>query len=110
MFPGYGAIVFPGWYYHYYAPYYDSQEEKPRYYDNIKTAGEIRVQVKPAGAQVFVDGVKVTEKDADHAYITGVLTGHHTVEVRADGYTPHSQKVIVETAQTTSVVVELEKE
>jgi len=109
--PGYGAIFFPGWYYNYYTPYYYPQDDKiPIYYQNVKTAGEIRVLVRTPDAKVYIDGVEVTDLDSENAYITGVLTGMHTVEVRAEGYEPYSEKVTVETAQTTSRTVELRRE
>ncbi|HQO78860.1 MAG TPA: PEGA domain-containing protein [Thermodesulfobacteriota bacterium] len=107
-----GFVYFPFWYYQ--SPYYPDvaypqQEQKPQYYQGVKTAGELRVKVVPPEAVVMVDGQTVTDRDSTQAYTIGLLTGKHTLEVTADGYQEKIQDVEIYPARTTSISIELKR-
>jgi len=102
--------------YPYYPPYpppppywrYERYEESP--YDNlsVKQAGRITIVAQPLDATVSVDGFHLKRKE-DLTCEIGLLTGIHKVEVKKEGYEPHSIDVLVEAGKSIPLTIELEK-
>lgn len=63
---------------------------------------------QPFDARVFVDGFELQRKD-DLTYEIGLLTGIHKVEVKREGYEPHSIDVLVEAGKSIPLTIELKK-
>lgn len=63
--------------------------------------GNLSVNYKPFGADVYVDGKKLGQSPR---VFNGLLVGHHQVEVRKDGYTTDRKTVTISDGQTASVV------
>lgn len=104
---GYGAGAYGG--YGGYDPYqggggYSSSS-------GYRGVGSIRLKVKPADAQVYVDGYFMGQIDSfDGAFQRlSVEEGSHKVEVRADGYTPVQFDVMVQPGETITYKGELQK-
>lgn len=99
-------------YYHSYPPppywRYERYEESP--YDNlsVKQAGRITIVAQPLDARVSVDGFQLKRKD-DLTCEIGLLTGIHKVEIKRDGYEPHSIDVLVEAGKSIPLTIELKK-
>ena len=89
-------------------PYQRYEESRKSPYDSlsVKQAGRISIVVQPLDAKVFVDGYQLKQKD-DLTYEIGLLTGLHKVEVKREGYKPHSIEVLVEAGKTVSLAIEL---
>jgi len=109
-YPYHNPYPYP--YYHSYPPPpywgYERYEESP--YDNlsVKQAGRITIVAQPLDARVFVDGFQLKRKD-DLTCEIGLLTGIHKVEVKREGYEPHSIDVLVEAGQSIPITIELKK-
>ena len=63
--------------------------------------GNLSVNYKPFGADVYVDGKKLGKSPR---VFNGLLVGNHQVEVRKDGYTTDSKTVIISEGETKSIV------
>ena len=62
--------------------------------------GNLSVNFKPFGYDVYVDGVKVGQSPR---VFNGVLVGNHNVEVRKSGYVTSRQTVTISEGQTASI-------
>ena len=62
--------------------------------------GNLSVNFKPFGSDVYVDGVKVGQSPR---VFNGVLVGNHNVEIRKSGYTTSRQTVTISEGQTASI-------
>ena len=62
--------------------------------------GNLSVNFKPFGSDVYVDGVKV---DQSPRVFNGVLVGNHNVEIRKSGYATSRQTVTISEGQTASI-------
>ena len=62
--------------------------------------GNLSVNFKPFGSDVYVDGVKVGQSPC---VFNGLLVGNHNVEVRKSGYTTSRQTVTISEGQTASI-------
>ena len=62
--------------------------------------GNLSVNFKPFGSDVYVDGVKVGQNPC---VFNGLLVGNHNVEVRKSGYTTSRQTVTISEGQTASI-------
>jgi formylglycine-generating enzyme required for sulfatase activity len=62
--------------------------------------GNLSVNFKPFGSDVYVDGVKVGQSPR---VFNGFLVGNHDVEVRKSGYTTSRQTVTISEGQTASI-------
>jgi hypothetical protein len=70
-------------------------------------AGSLTVQVRPAGAEVLIDGERWTTSAADERLVVQVAEGRHRIEVRKDGYVPFVTDVHVWPGELTPVNVSL---
>ena len=68
--------------------------------------GHIVVVVNPVGAQVTLDGVRLTQR-TDLSYAVGVLEGRHVVRVSAQGFEAHSRTLDVQRGVGLFVTVRL---
>jgi hypothetical protein len=64
----------------------DGQEHIP--------VGQIIILVDPVSAEVFLDGLRLTQRD-DLSYAVGLLEGRHKVKVQAEGYVAHDKTINV---------------
>ena len=62
--------------------------------------GNLSVNFKPFGSDVYVDGVKVGQSPR---VFNGVLVGNHNVEIRKPGYATSRQTVTISEGQTASI-------
>ena len=62
--------------------------------------GNLSVNFKPFGSDVYVDGVKVGQSPR---VFNGVLVGNHNVEIRKSGYANSRQTVTISEGQTASI-------
>ena len=62
--------------------------------------GNLSVNFKPFGSDVYVDGVKVGQSPR---VFNGVLVGKHNVEIRKSGYATSRQTVTISEGQTASI-------
>ena len=62
--------------------------------------GNLSVNFKPFGSDVYVDGVKVGQSPR---VFNGFLVGNHNVEIRKLGYTTSRQTVTISEGQTVSI-------
>ena len=62
--------------------------------------GNLSVNFKPFGSDVYVDGEKVGQSPR---VFNGVLVGNHNVEIRKPGYTTSRQTVTISEGQTASI-------
>jgi hypothetical protein len=108
---GYGAYGGAGYYGGYMYPLFDTSN-----YGGVGRAtsyGEsgIKLKIKPANAQVFVDGYfagQVDEFDGTFQRLA-VTPGNHRLEVKATGYEPLSFEVRVDPFQTVTYKGELQR-
>jgi len=96
-----------GHYYRHYFFHYPQEEKSP--YQNLKVnpAGEIYITVRPIHAKVFVDGYELKRRGNGSSYIVGLLTGTHSIEVRAEGYQPYIKEVEIKRGKRNFISVEL---
>ena len=66
----------------------------------IAIQGNLSVNYKPFGADVYVDGKKLGQSPR---VFNGILVGNHLVEVRKDGYAADKKSVTVSEGQTASI-------
>ena len=64
----------------------DGQEHIP--------VGQIIILTDPVSAEVFLDGLRLTQRD-DLSYAVGLLEGRHKVKVRAEGYGAYDKTIDV---------------
>ena len=79
-----------------------SQQQKMNVAFDELTAiqGNLSVNYKPFGADIYVDGKKLGQSPR---VFNGLLVGNHQVEVRKDGYTTDSKTVTILEGQTVSI-------
>ena len=63
---------------------------------------------QPLDARVSVDGFQLKRKD-DLTCEIGLLIGVHKVDVKREGYEPHSIDVLVEAGKSIPLTIELKK-
>lgn len=80
-----------------------SQQQKMNVAFDELTAiqGNLSVNYKPFGADIYVDGKKLGQSPR---VFNGLLVGNHQVEVRKDGYATDSKTVIISEGETKSIV------
>ena len=66
----------------------------------IAIQGNLSVNYKPFGADVYVDGKKLGQSPR---VFNGLLVGNHQVEVRKDGYATDKKSVTISEGQTASI-------
>jgi len=75
--------------------------------------GSVRVKVKPAQAEVYLDGTRMGRVD-DYDGLTGghlaASAGVHQLEFRADGYAPTTTTVTVEPGKTVTARASMKKQ
>ena len=64
----------------------DGQEHIP--------VGQIIILVDPVSAEVFLDGLRLNQRD-DLSYAAGLIEGRHRVEVEAEGYIDYDKTINV---------------
>ena len=67
----------------------------------IAIQGNLSVNYKPFGADVYVDGMKLGQSPR---VFNGLLIGNHQVEVRKEGYTTDRKTVIISEGQTANIM------
>lgn len=104
---GYDPFLFGG----YYDPYsYEGQGGGSAYgYGQNQEVGALRLKVKPANAQVYVDGyfVGVTDSFDGMFQKLSIEAGSHRIEVRAEGYETVQFDVMVTPGETITYKGEL---
>lgn len=66
----------------------------------VAILGNLSVNYKPFGAEVYVDGKKLGQSPR---VFNGLLIGNHQVEVRKDGYATDTKSVTISEGQTASI-------
>ena len=66
----------------------------------IAIQGNLSVNYKPFGAEVYVDGKKLGQSPR---VFNGLLVGNHQVEVKKDGYATDKKSVTISEGQTASI-------
>ena len=66
----------------------------------VAILGNLSVNYKPFGADVYIDGKKLGQSPR---VFNGLLVGNHQVEVRKDGYTTDKKSVTISEGQTMSI-------
>ena len=66
----------------------------------IAIQGNLSVNYKPFGAEVYVDGKKLGQSPR---VFNGLLIGNHQVEVRKDGYATDKKSIMISEGQTASI-------
>lgn len=66
----------------------------------VAILGNLSVNYKPFGADIYVDGKKLGQSPR---VFNGLLAGNHQVEVRKDGYATDSKTVTISEGKTTSL-------
>ena len=66
----------------------------------VAILGNLSVNYKPFGAEVYVDGKKLGQSPR---VFNGLLIGNHQVEVRKDGYATDKKSVTISEGQTASI-------
>jgi hypothetical protein len=69
--------------------------------------GTIAVRVRPADAEIFVNGERWDRPAGEDRLTVDVAAGTHTIEVRREGYTTYTAQVDVRSGRVTSVNVSL---
>jgi hypothetical protein len=69
--------------------------------------GSISVRVRPADAEIFIDGERWTSPDNSTAIVVQLPPGRHAIEIRAQGYRVFSTVVDVRRGETTPLNVSL---
>jgi hypothetical protein len=104
-----GNFVYPWGYYPIIPPAESPYPSPSPYGFEVKPAGRLHISVQPQNAEVLVDGMRL-EPVEDHAFDVGLLVGSHTVQVAKEGYRTHTSEASIETAKTTTLSIELEKQ
>jgi hypothetical protein len=110
LFGGYGGYGY-GPYAGGYGPGYDPYQGGYGSESGYRGVGSIRLKVKPADAQVYVDGYYVGTVDSfDGAFQRlSIEAGAHKVEVRAEGYETVQFDVMVTPGETVTYKGELKR-
>ena len=66
----------------------------------VSILGNLSVNYKPFGADVYVDGKKLGQSPR---VFNGLLIGNHQVEVRKEGYTTDNKTVMISEGQTANI-------
>ena len=66
----------------------------------VSILGNLSVNYKPFGAEVYVDGKKLGQSPR---VFNGLLIGNHQVEVRKEGYTTDNKTVMISEGQTANI-------
>lgn len=66
----------------------------------VSILGNLSVNYKPFGAEVYVDGKKLGQSPR---VFNGLLIGNHQVEVRKEGYTTDNKMVMISEGQTANI-------
>ena len=66
----------------------------------VSILGNLSVNYKPFGAEVYVDGKKLGQSPR---VFNGLLIGKHQVEVRKEGYTTDNKTVMISEGQTANI-------
>lgn len=66
----------------------------------VAILGNLSVNYKPFGAEVYVDGKKLGQSPR---VFNGLLIGNHQVEVRKEGYTTDNKTVMISEGQTANI-------
>ena len=66
----------------------------------VAILGNLSVNYKPFGADVYVDGKKLGQSPR---VFNGLLVGNHQVEVRKDGYATDKKPIMISEGQTASI-------
>jgi hypothetical protein len=106
---GYDPFLFGG----YYDPYAGAYGQASGGYgaSQYKGVGSLRLKVKPANAQVYIDGYYVGLIDAFDGMFQKleIEAGSHRVEVRAEGFEPVQFDVMVTPGETVTYKGELQR-
>ncbi len=70
-------------------------------------SGALSIRVQPSGSTVLVDGERWSGPSENERLIIQVSEGHHTIEVRSDGFDPFLTEIDVRRGQTTPVNISL---
>jgi hypothetical protein len=108
LFGGYG---YSGAYGGGYDPYYSGGGGSGGYSSAYRGVGSLRLKVKPANAQVYVDGYYVGVIDSFDGVFQrlGIDAGAHRVELRAEGYETVQFEVMVTPGDTVTYKGELKR-
>jgi len=103
----YGGYPYPYYYGGYPYPYYYGAPYSA--YDD--TVGDIRTQVTPKDAEIYVDGYYAGTADDFDGIFQRLHTeaGGHSITIQLDGYRTVTQNVYVSPGSTTDVKLSLEK-
>ncbi len=71
---------------------YDPPSRRDFYRSQLIPAGRLILMVDPVSAEVFVDGLRLTQR-SDLSYEVGLLVGEHAVTVSAEGYEPYDETI-----------------
>ncbi|MFB3819032.1 MAG: hypothetical protein ACE147_15320 [Candidatus Methylomirabilales bacterium] len=74
----------------------------------VNPAGRLLILVNPVDAEVYVDGVRLQQRE-DLSYEVGLLAGPHQLEVRKDGYKAFSKRLDILPGGGMYVPIALEK-
>jgi hypothetical protein len=78
---------------------------------SAKAPGDLRVLASPKTAKVYVDGAlvgTVDEFDGLNSHLE-IDSGHHVLGLKADGYEPYTQEVVVEGGRTQTIRIAMKK-
>jgi hypothetical protein len=82
------------------------QSEQPQAGKSEEQMGTLRLQVKPATADVTIDGEPWLTADPGH-FVIDLSVGHHRIDVAQPNHAPASQEVDVDAGKTTSLTISL---
>jgi hypothetical protein len=107
----FGGLGYPGYYGGGYAGGYPESSGGGGYVQQYRGAGSLRLKVKPANAQVYIDGYYVGVIDSfDGAFQRlNVEAGPHHVELRAEGYETTAFEVVVTPGDTVTYKGEMKR-
>lgn len=71
-------------------------------------SGELAISSNAPRAVVWLDGQKVTELFEGRATLTGLAIGVHAIELRAPGFKPYTDEIVVDGASRLSVLLDAE--
>jgi len=74
----------------------------------VNPAGRLLILVNPVDAEVYVDGVRLQQRE-DLSYEVGLLAGPHQIDVRKDGYKTFSKRLEILPGGGMYVPIALEK-
>jgi serine/threonine protein kinase len=70
-------------------------------------AGEILIRKDPLSADVFIDGNLVSTENKAVNQLKNISPGEHQIEISQDGYSTHSETILVTKNETANVTAEL---